>query len=109
MYSQNQLDPARILGIGTANQGTNTGLFGAASGVTSGQTGSGQALSQFNPFSAYGADVANTNFNAQWTGQQNALNNAANLQASRNAAGATTNAGIASGIGALGGAAIIAF
>jgi len=101
LRAQNQNDPMAILGIGTANQGTNAALGGMGGTASSGGYGNQQVYQQFNPFSSYGSDVFNTNFNAGESRYLNAQNNAANLAAAQAAGSATKSAGAMSGVGSL--------
>jgi hypothetical protein len=104
LRAQNQNDPFAILSIGTANQGTNAALGGMGGAASSGAYGNQSVYQQFNPFSSYGSDVFNTNYNAGESRYLNEKNNAANLQAAQYAANATKQAGTATGLGnALGG------
>lgn len=99
-----QIDPFQgVLGRASTNAGSNQNLFGQSAGTTA---AAGATRSQFDPFSAYGADLANTNYNAQEASKIAAANNAAALQSANMQASATKSASIAGLFGSLGGAAL---
>ena len=99
-----QIDPFQgVLGRASSNSGNNQNLFGQSSGSSA---AAGATRAQFDPFSAYGGDLANTNYNAQEAAKIAAGNNAAALQAANIQGSASKSAGRSSMFGALGGAAI---
>lgn len=94
-----QIDPFQgVLGRSSTNAGNNQNLFGQSAGTTA---SAGATRTQFDPFSAYGADLANTNYNAQEASKIASANNAAALQSANIQASATksaANSGIFSSI-----------
>lgn len=97
-----QIDPFQgVLGRSSTNAGNNQNLFGQSAGTTA---SAGATRTQFDPFSAYGADLANTNYNAQEASKIAAANNAAALQSANIQASATKSSGLSSMLGSLGGA-----
>ena len=99
-----QIDPFQgVLGRASTNTGNNQNLFGQSAGTTA---SAGATRTQFDPFSAYGADLANTNYNAQEASKIAASNNAAALQSANIQASASKSAGISGLLGSLGGAAL---
>ena len=97
-----QIDPFQgVLGRASTNVGNNQNLFGQSAGTTA---SAGATRTQFDPFSAYGADLANTNYNAQEASKIAAANNAAALQSANIQASATKSSGLSSMLGSLGGA-----
>ena len=88
-----QIDPFQgVLGRASTNVGNNQNLFGQSAGTAA---SAGATRTQFDPFSAYGADLANTNYNAQEASKIAAANNAAAIQGANIQASATKSAGIA--------------
>ena len=99
-----QIDPFQgVLGRASTNVGNNQNLFGQSAGTTA---SAGATRTQFDPFSAYGADLANTNYNAQEASKIASANNAAALQSANIQASASKSAGISGLLGSLGGAAL---
>ena len=99
-----QIDPFQgVLGRSSTNAGINQNLFDQSSGPSA---ASKATRSQFDPFSDYGADLANTNYNAQQASKISAANNAAAIQAANIQASASKSAGITGLLGSLGGAAL---
>jgi len=99
-----QIDPFQgVLGRASTNSGNNQNLFDKSSDSSAAAKAT---RSQFDPFSAYGGDLANTNYNAQEASKISAANNAAAIQAANIQASASKSAGITGLLGSLGGAAL---
>jgi len=100
-YQSSYFDPFQgVLGQSSGNMGLNTNLFGTGQATTAGSNAYTQNM--FDPFSAYAADLYNTNYNAQAAANIASANNSSGLFGSTLGAIGTLGGGLLGNTGLFG-------